>query len=137
MINKVLNVTMALTLCGCATFGQMDEGLNKLIGKDKKIAFQALGYPTQSQEFDGDQVYTWANTSSGVALYSTPQTTYGTVGTTSFYGTTTQTNAIPVEYNCKIQIVTDANSVIKNYNYDGNMGGCEGYIRRLNSYFSN
>lgn len=123
------------SLSGCATFGQMDDGLNSLIGKDKSIAFQALGYPSQEQNFDSTKVYTWTNSTTGVALYSTPQTTYGTIGTTQFYGTTTQTNAIPVEYSCKIQIATNAKGIIENYNYDGNMGGCEGYIRRLNSYF--
>lgn len=124
-----------LVLTGCATFGQMDEGLNALKGKDKSVAFEALGYPTQEQQFDDTKVYTWANKTNGVAMYSTPQTTFGTVGNTSFYGTTTETGYVPVEYACKIQIATDMKGTIKNYNYDGNMGGCEGYIRRLNNYF--
>lgn len=133
MKKKILVVTLFLT--GCATFGQMDEGLNSLIGKDKNIAFQALGYPSQEQTFDDTNVYTWTNSTTGVAMYSSPQTTYGTVGNTSFYGTTTQTNYLPVEYSCKIQVATDKEGKIKNYNYSGNMGGCESYIYRLNSYF--
>ncbi|MBA5203093.1 hypothetical protein H2Y57_05250 [Pectobacterium aroidearum] len=113
----------------------MDSGLNSLVGKDKSQAFRALGYPDQERQFGDETVYVWANSSTGVALYSSPQTTYGTVGKTQFYSTTTQTNAIPVEYACKIQVATNSKGIITNYNYDGNMGGCEGYIRRLNSYF--
>lgn len=135
MKNKFICLATVFALTGCVTFGQMDSGLNSLIGKDKSVAFQVLGYPSQVQEFDEDKVYTWVSSSSGVALYSTPQTTYGTVGTTSFYGTTTQTNVIPVEYSCKIQMATGGNGVIKSYTYDGNMGGCETYIHRLNNYF--
>ena len=124
-----------ILLSGCATFGQMDDGLNSLIGKDKNVAFQILGYPAQEQKFDDTNVYTWSNKTNTVAMYSTPQTTFGTVGNTSFYGTTTETGYLPVEYACKIQFATDIKGIIKNYNYDGNMGGCENYIRRLNAYF--
>ncbi|MGX8940139.1 hypothetical protein ACWWJF_05585 [Symbiopectobacterium sp. Eva_TO] len=113
----------------------MDDGLNRLVGKNKEVAFDVLGYPNQEQKFDDVKVYSWISSSTGFAVYSTPQTTYGTVGNTSFYGTTTQTSAIPVEYNCKIQVATDINGIIKKYNYEGNMGGCETYIQRLNNYF--
>ncbi|WP_232037694.1 hypothetical protein [Serratia rubidaea] len=134
MKNRSLILATTLLLTGCVTFGQMDNGLDSLVGKNKDVAFRVLGYPGQVQDFDGDKVYTWANSTSGVAMYSAPQTTYGNVGGTSFYGTTTQTNAVPVEYSCKIQIITGGDGVIKDYNYDGSIGGCESYIHRLNNY---
>ncbi|MGK0799976.1 hypothetical protein ACRE5N_03335 [Klebsiella pneumoniae] len=124
-----------LLLSGCVTFTQMNDGLNALKGKDKKIAFEVLGYPSQEQNFDDTKVYTWVNSVNDIAALSSPQITTGTFGNKSFNATTLQTDYVPVTYSCKIQIATDTSGIIKNYNYDGNMGGCESYIHRLNNYF--
>lgn len=132
---RKLVLTSLLLLSGCATFGQMNDGLNALKGKDKTIAFEALGYPNQEQTFDDTKVYTWANSVNDVAALTSPQLTTGTVGSTSFSASTMQTDYVPVTYSCKIQIATDMSGIVKNYNYDGNMGGCEPYIHRLNNYF--
>lgn len=131
---KKIILASCFLFSGCVTFGQMDTGLNSLVGKDKKVAFDVLGYPSQEQTFDSEKVYTWVNSTSGVMVYSAPETTYGTIGNKQFNAVTNRTNAIPVEYNCKIQIVTDTTGAITKYNYDGSIGGCESYIQRLNRY---
>lgn len=133
-MKKIILITVVF-LAGCVTFGQMNDGLNKLQGKDKTVAFEALGYPSQQQTFDDTTVYTWSNAVNDVAALSSPQLTTGAIGSTTFNATTIQTDYVPVTYTCKIQIATDKTGKIKNYNYDGNMGGCETYIHRLNNYF--
>lgn len=45
----VFLIAMAV-LSGCATFGQMEEGLNALMGKDARVAFIVLGYPSSKQK---------------------------------------------------------------------------------------
>ncbi|WP_336983928.1 hypothetical protein [Cedecea sp. HN178] len=133
---KKIFLLSALTLTGCVTFAQMDEGLNSLKGKDKKVAFEVLGYPSQEQTFDDVKVYTWVNSVNDIAPLSSPQLTTGTVGNSFFNATTTKTDYVPITYNCKIQIATNTDGVIKSYDFDGNMGGCETYIHRLNNYLN-
>ena len=58
---------VTLLLSGCVTFTQMNDGLNALKGKDKKIAFEVLGYPSQEQTFDDTKVYTWVNSVNDIA----------------------------------------------------------------------
>lgn len=132
---RKIAVISAVLLSGCATFGQMDDGLEALKGKNKDEAFEALGYPDREQTFDDTKVYTWQNTTNDTAILSSPRLTTGTVGNTSFNASTMQTDYVPVTYSCKIQISTSSVGIIKNYSYEGSMGGCESYIHRLNRYF--
>lgn len=127
-----------VVLTGCVSFQQMDEGLGKLVGQDKSVAFNILGYPDSQQTFDDTKVYTWVATSSGAEPYTAPQTTYGSIDGKSFQSTTTQTAFVPVTYTCKVQISTDAKGIIKQYKYnssDPSVMGCMPYIRSLNNYF--
>lgn len=121
-------------LSGCATFGQMEEGLNALLEKDARTAFAVLGYPSGKQQFGNDTVYVWSSNRSGTLLLPQTSTTYGTVGTTPVYGTTTYNQAIPVNYSCIIKLVADSNDRVIAWEYDGNIGGCEKYIMNLKKY---
>ncbi|WP_234424367.1 hypothetical protein [Dickeya sp. ws52] len=135
-MKKIILIALPILITsGCVTFKQMDEGLSSLVGKNKDVAFNVLGYPSKEQSFDKTKVYTWNRATSETILLSSPQTTYGTVGATTFNSTTTQLSAVPVQYACTIQLATDEAGTIKQYQYDGNMGGCEPYIHRLNAYF--
>ncbi len=63
---------------------------------------------------------------------------FGTVNSSAGWGTfsgmTTQTSYVPVNYNCSITLQVDISNRISGYEYNGNIGGCGGYIRRLNRY---
>lgn len=120
-------------LTGCAAFGKLEEGLNSLVGRSESEAFSALGYPNLKQEFGGDVVYTWGRTSSGTLFIPQTSTTTGYVGNRPVYGTTTTNHAIPIEYNCTIKVIVNQGTV-KTWEYDGNLGGCSGYINRINEY---
>ena len=50
------------------------------------------------------------------------------------YGTTTQNQMVPVNYNCLIKLVADSSGILRRWEYDGNLGGCSGYIERLNKF---
>jgi hypothetical protein len=46
---------LAVLISGC-TFHYMGKGLNALVGKDVRYAFDVLGYPNGKQECGGDMV---------------------------------------------------------------------------------
>lgn len=121
-------------LSGCAMFGQLDSGLDALMGKSERQAFAVLGYPSSKQEFAGDIIYTWNVSSSGTLLLPQTATTYGTVGTTPVFGTTTYNQAVPVNYNCMIKLIAGQDRTLKSWEYNGNLAGCSSYIQRLNEY---
>jgi hypothetical protein len=128
---KLLSVVL---LTGCATFGQLEEGLNSLIGKPDSEAFAVLGYPSSKQEFGNDTVYTWYENRSGTMFIPQVATTRGHVGYTPVAGTTTYTQAVPVNYNCQIKLIAGGNGILKQGGYSGNIGGCTPYINLLNTY---
>jgi len=109
-------------------------GLNKLIGKDIKIAIYILGYPTSKQEIAGDIVYVWSVDKYGQIMM--PATNYisGTVGTTQVYGTVTSTVAQQIHSVCSIKIVTNSGGLIVAHEISGNYYGCESCMHRLSGY---
>ena len=129
-------LALAILVSGCATFGQMEKGLNALQGSNVQTAFDVLGYPSSKQEFGKDTVYYWKVANSGTMLLPETSTTTGYVGMTPVYGTTTYNQAVPVSYNCLIKIITDDRGTIKTWEYNGNYGGCGCYIDRLNKYYN-
>ena len=126
---------IATGLVGCATCGQLEAGLNALVGRPEQDAFSALGYPSGQQQFAGDKVYVWGQSRNATMFMPQTSTTTGYVGTTPVYGSTTSMQAIPMNFNCTIKVIVDGGGTIKTWEYDGNMGGCKPYIDRLNSYF--
>lgn len=132
---KKLTILLALFLSGCATFGQLERGLNFMMDKDESVAFEVLGYPTGKQESGSDTVYYWSVSRSGTLFMPGTSTTSGTVGTTPYYGTTTYNQAVPVNYNCLIKLVSGPMGYLKHWEFDGNYGGCEHYISRVNQYY--
>ena len=131
-------ILAALLVCallsGCATFGQVDAGLKGLRGKNIQTAFDVLGYPSGKQEFGNDTVYYWSVEESSTMLLPTTSTTSGRVGDTSFSGTTTSNQLVPINNSCLIKLVAGKNGVIKNYEWTGNIGGLGRYANRLKNY---
>lgn len=127
---------MAVLVSGCATFGQLERGLNILQGQNVQTAFTVLGYPSGKQEFSKDTVYYWQVSNSGSIILPQTSTTTGYVGMIPVYGSTTYSQVIPVNYNCLIKLVTDDKGMIKTWEYNGNYAGCANYIRNLNQYYN-
>ncbi len=127
----VLTLTM---LTGCA-FTHMSKGLEALNGRNVEIAFSVLGYPDLKQEFGGDTVYTWNRNRSGTLFLPQTSTTTGKIGAKMVSCTTTQNQAVPVNYNCTIKIATDNDGVIKHWEWSGNQAGCAPYAKKLRKYY--
>lgn len=130
----IIGGSILIILSGCVTFGQMETGLKALMGHDERVAFDLLGYPSAKQQFGEETVYTWAVSNSGVLIMPQTATTTGYVGSTPVYGTTTYSEAVSVNYSCKIKLISDSNNVLRKWEYEGNIGGCESYINRLNTF---
>ena len=122
-----------IQLLGCATFQDMESGLNHMMNRPIETAFQVLGYPSSKQDFGSATVYYWHYSSSGTLIVPQSSHTYGNVGSTSFYSQTTYNQAVPVNYSCQIKISTNQ-GIMNSWEYSGNLDGCRGYIERLKSY---
>lgn len=132
MIRSLLPALLcALALAGCLSFNAFDEGLAGFKGRPVSEAFDALGYPDGQQQFGEETVYTWGSSYTGVAFSPSTTTTSGAIGSTPFRATTTGTAAVPVSYECTIKMIVGPDQVVRKYQWEGNRGGCESYMRRL------
>lgn len=113
---------------GCAT-QILNDGLQGLVGEDIHEAFARLGYPDGQRTVLGDTIYIWSTNHNVAMPITTTTTTTGAVGTTPYYGTTTGMGFVPMAFMCTVQIATDENGRIKNYQWEGNQGGCQRYAR--------
>ncbi len=132
--NSFLAITLVSILSGCATLGQLEDNLNVLVGHQESEVFSALGYPDGKQEFGTDTIYVWGRSQNTTLFLPQSHSTTRYIGNTPIFGTTTTTQAIPINYNCTIKVIVNSGKV-KSWEYMGNLGGCEPYIERLNGYF--
>lgn len=131
---RILTISLTVLLSACATFGQMEGGLNALMNKKQEEAFQVLGYPTTKQEFGGDTVYKWSIDSTGAVVVPKTYSTLGTYGSTMYYSNTITSQVVPVNYNCMIKLVAGPYGRLKQWEYRGNYDGCRPFIKRLAAY---
>lgn len=125
--------SMAVLIGGCV-FSNIESGLKTLEGRHESVAFDVLGYPSSRYEMGADVVYSWYVNSAGSMILPQTTTTYGTVGSVPFQGTTYGTQVVPYNYNCQIRVIAGRNGVIKSWDYQGNAGGCSAFSSRLGSY---
>src|SRR5215469_1485022 len=131
---RILELVMvAVALTGCVA-ADMDNGLDALKGQDIHAAIERLGYPDGHRTIQGDKVYYWGfdrKYSPPVSYVSTPT---GMAVEPPVYGSTTGTSWPPPILNCRIQIATDQNDIIKSSRWSGGIGrmkGCAPYAQAL------
>ena len=130
-MRKLTFLASSALLGACSTFSNMETGLNTMVGQNYTAAFGKLGYPSGQMTFGEDTVYAWGRSfSMNMPRYNQTQTT-GQVGGTSFSASTGYTSYSTVDYQCNVKIVVDRNGTIKNWEFDGNIGGCDAYSKRL------
>lgn len=138
MRGYVAAVVAAATLTGCVTFGQMNQGLSLLVGQPLDTAVDVLGYPSGERTIAGRHLVQWGRSSQGFMPVTNTAQSFGTVAANgrwgTYSGTTTSTSYVPISYNCSITVQVDMTDRISGYQYNGNLGGCEPYIKRLNRY---
>ena len=108
-------VAVFLLMTGCASV-HMNKGLTALQNESIQTAISVLGYPDSKVEVESDTVYIWSTNRSGVAYLSTY-------------------NAVPVNYNCTIKIITDSWGNIKTWEWSGSEAGCGAYGQKLLKYY--
>ena len=134
-MRKIIISLAVLALSGCATWGQMEDGLASLQGKPLNVAVNTLGYPSGERTIAGRRLVVWSNQSRGVMFVPQTATTYGNVNALGAAGTYNQTtsysSAVPLDYQCEIVLEVGTNDIIQGYQYQGNLGGCNNYINSL------
>ena len=119
-------IALTCTVAACSTFNDMDNGLAAMKGQPVDNLIAVLGYPSGQTTVAGRNFVVWstARTVSG----TTPVSTYNP-GSYGGYSTTYMPTSY--NYNCTIKVEVDAQNRIVGYNYDGNIGGCQGYSKAL------
>lgn len=125
---------LAFILTSCSTFQDISDGLDRFSGKHVDSLIDVIGYPTYQQKVGSHDLYIWD--SSQVVTFSMPKTTYHSGSVSGYgggYGTYggTSTTYVPqtYNYNCKITIEVDNQDRIIDWNFEGNIGGCERYAK--------
>ena len=130
MRKLIVLVVTAIGLSGCVA-QHLNEGLSKLTGQNIETAVATLGYPDGKREIMGKTIYIWHTSQNTIMPMTTFNNTYGTVGNTPVYGTSTGTEFVPANLNCTIELVTNASDTIISWKWSGNMGGCQSYASSL------
>lgn len=124
-----------MSLAGCATFGQLETGLNSLIGQDLSVAVAQLGFPSAEREVAGMRLVEWGRSNNATFAMPTSSTTTGYVQsgnrTANYSATTMSSTPVTMNFQCHITLQVDSSNVVRRYQYEGNLGGCQPYIRAL------
>jgi hypothetical protein len=81
--------------------------LKPYYGQPATALIAKLGYPTDQKTVADHKIYIW----------STSHLVGDEGGTTQYY--------------CTIRAVLDPNDIITNFDWEGNLGGCDAYMQRL------
>jgi hypothetical protein len=128
---KFLPICFALSILGGCVFQNMNKGLSALQGQNISQAVAELGYPQGQETIMGNTVYTWGASQNVDMPVTTYNTTSGSINGVPYYGTTSNTNYVPENFNCSIQIAVDQNGDIVHTQWAGNLGGCMHYSNAL------
>lgn len=126
----IVVMATVLTLAACVGT-RMNEHLKPLLGQNISAAVGRLGYPDGTRDMLGDTIYVWSTEHTGMMVLPTASTTYGAIGGMPYSSTTTGLGLMPAHFFCRVQLGTDAAGTIKNYQWNGNPGGCARYANAL------
>lgn len=134
-----MGILCALIISSCTTFEDIDRGLSQLQGRPVDDLIGILGFPDGEQSIAGRRLVVWSSSQNITTV--TPVTNYSS-GTANAYGTggyaygnysETTTSYVPstVNYNCTIKVQIDSANRIVDYDFEGNIGGCERYAQAI------
>ena len=133
LLGLILLMFCVISSSGCV--GTMvNDGMNSLIGEPIETTFQVLGYPDSKMDLNGDTLYRWSYNSSGVYFAPTTTSTFGYVGTTPVYGTTTGSMAVPTSYSGALQVRADKRGIIRDWSGGGQNGAMMHVASSLGKY---
>lgn len=131
---KSFFIVCCAIVSGCASFGDLEAGLNSLVGKPVDTAVHIFGYPDSRVPYEDKTIMVWG--SRGIGAYSVPQTAYSTgyVGNYAYYGQTQYNQTVYYEQKCEIKLICDSENTILTWQYKGNLAGCNPYISSITEY---
>jgi uncharacterized protein YceK len=130
-----VGLAIAALLTGCATLGQLESGLNNMLGQDLSVAVAQLGFPNAERNVAGMRLVEWGRSNAATIAIPTTSTTNGYVQSgnrfANYSATTTSTTPMTLNFQCHITMQVDTNNIIRRFQYEGNLGGCAPYIRAM------
>jgi len=133
LIAPTLVIALAAIPIGCSTFEDISKGLDHLVGRDINKAISILGYPDDERVIAGKTIYFWRNSRSSTSTIPTYSTSTGYIGGSKFSASTTGQSAVTTSLNCEIKIITGKSNKILTWEYNGNLGACRKYSKRLSA----
>lgn len=131
-MKKFILAPLLLMLSACAA-DSLREGLPYLVGKPIENAIYYIGFPTDQQTIAGNNVYMW-NYQREFTTMETVSTPYsgtaygmGMGGGISYSGQTSTVVPRAHNYYCSIRLIADRKGVVRDFDWQGNQGGCERY----------
>ena len=120
---------VAVLISGC-TFHYMEKGLDALVGKDVRYAFDVLGRPNGKQEFGGETVYIWQNSRS-MMFYEPGLTQISRTPLRADDATIASPYWVPMQGVCVVRVISGPDNIVRRWDYNGDGLGCDDYARRL------
>lgn len=110
----VFGVVAAGFLAGCSLnpLSGLEEGMERMKGRPAPELFTRMGYPDQEGTVAGKKFYLYQRTARIPGF---------------------NPGSPDIRGECKLRFFVDDKDMIERWQYDGNLAGCEPYVRRLNS----
>lgn len=134
IVKRFLLVTVLISGC---SFYYIEKGLNALVGKDVRYAFDVLGYPNGEQEFGSETAYIWQNSRS--TMFYEPRFTTDkapdirsfSYRDSRFSDLTPSGYWVPMQGVCVMRIIAGPDNIVRRWDYNGDGLGCDDYVSRL------
>lgn len=132
VVRRVAAIGLFLSVAACSYTGDVDAGLNGLMGKPIDAAIAKLGYPDGQVELKDRIVYTWNDGYSGSYTTNDTSTSYQHINGQLTAVTVTTPVTQNYSHQCEIRIVTDRKGVIRDWERTGDWG-CANYADALSN----
>lgn len=135
----ILATALALTACVTpeppppqpSPWTVINAGLQRYRSRDFRELAAVLGYPDTQRVVLGDVILVWRTDTDAPVPNLNTGMTMGTVGSTAYFATTTQSQPMYVHLQCTIEVAVDQNGAVKTYHLNGQAGACWRYANAL------
>jgi len=132
---RTLIITSALCLTGCLSAGNMDSGLDRLVGQPIQVATDRLGPPSGQTEAAGGKSYFWVSNGADLRVSTAdPPSKFGTVSPTDMVADPSPTSSATYSQRCWVRVNAGADGKITDFQWSKNTGGCAAFAARLGGF---
>jgi hypothetical protein len=131
---RTLIICSTLCLAGCLSSGNMDAGLDRLVGQPVQVATDRLGPPTGQTEVAGGKSYFWVSNGPDTRVSTAePPSKFGWVSPTDMVDPPATTSTT-YSQRCWVRVNAGADGKITDYQWSKNTGGCGSLAARLGGF---